>query len=151
MGFNITFYKIRPAPKERMMELICELRRQQPTPKIERKIKSIEKELDTVKYKRFNHHLTLTILNLTYNYSIPECKEYWYGRRDYHGKTVGEAREIMLNAIERMEMDGIVPNEFGKNYVRPTRETMTSDLLMWLKITYSDLENMDENLLIKLE
>jgi hypothetical protein len=151
MGFNITFYKIRPAPRERMMELICELRRQPQTLKIERKIKSIEKELETVKYKRVNCCLKLTIFNLSYNYSIPECKEYWYGRRDYHGKTVSEAREIMLNAIERMERDGIVPNEFGKNYVRPTRETMTSDLLMWLKITYSDLENIDDNLLIMLE
>ena len=61
---------------------------------------------------------------------------------------MGEAREIMFKAIEE---DGIVPNELGKNYVRPTKETMTSDLLMWLKITYSDLEKMDEDLLIMLE
>jgi hypothetical protein len=90
----------------------------------------------------------LTISNLTYNYSTPECKAYWYGRRDYHGKLVGEAREIMKLAIERMEEDGIVPNELGKNY---GKTTITSDLLMWLKITYSDLEKMDEHLLIMLE
>ena len=99
-------------------------------------------------YKRVDQRITIS--NLTYNYSTPECMAYWYGRRDYHGKLVGEAREIMFESIRRMEEDGIIPNDL-KNYVRPTKETITSDLLMWLKITYSDLEKMDDDLLIMLE
>ena len=100
-------------------------------------------------YKRMSQPMTIS--NLTYNYSIPECDKYWNGRRDYHMKTVGEARETMRLAIELMEEDGIIPSEFSKNYVRPTRETMVNDMLMWLKINYYDLEKMDEDLLVILE
>ena len=97
-------------------------------------------------------HKRLKISNLTYNYSTPECQEYWYGRRDYHGKKVDVARETMKLAIERMESDGIVPNDLSKRYVRPeTTGALLSDLLMWLKTTYADLEKMDDDLLIMLE
>lgn len=93
----------------------------------------------------------LTISNLTYNFSTPECRHYWYGRDDYHGKLVGEARDIMKTAIERMEDDGIVPNDINSpDYKKQSKDNILGDLLMWLKITYSDLMKIDDELLVML-
>jgi len=154
MGFNIYFYETRDdVSRERLAEMLNELYREQEQAvancqKLQRKIKAIERERD--KYVLVYPQPKLVIYNLTYNYSTPECIEYWYGRRDFHGKTVKDAREIMLTAINRMEEDGIVPNDL-KNYVRPTRETMLSDLLMWLKLNYPAMMNMNGDWVVMLD
>lgn len=48
------------------------------------------------------------VTNLTYNYSWwIECHEYWQPRRDYDGKTVGEAIAIMEQAVSKLIKSGI--------------------------------------------
>ena len=72
---------------------------------------------------------SLNVSNLTYNYSVPECVKYWYGPRDYDGKTIGEAMEWMRKAIAAMFMDGILPlTDFSKE----KRENFLNSLLAWL-------------------
>ncbi len=147
MGFSIQFYKKTDPPRDRLNAIIDDLRRQPQTPKIQQRINAIERELySNTRYKLAKPKLTFC--NLTYNYSTPECIEYWYGRRDYNNTTVKIARETMRLAIERMEKDGIIPNELGQNYIKPTPETLLNDMLMWLKTTYSDLLNIDDDLII---
>lgn len=97
-------------------------------------------------YQKVSPTPRLRISNLTYNYSTPECMAYWYGRDDLHGKTVADARERMLEAIERMEKDGIAPNE---QYRIDT--SMVKNLLMWLKSAYGDLEHIDNEFVIMLD
>lgn len=150
MGFNIYFYETRDdLSRERLNEMLNDLHREQAAvncPKLQRKIKAIERERD--KYVLVVPQPKLAIYNLTSNYSIPECMSYWYGPRDFHMKTVAEAREIMLKAIQIMEQEGIVPNCLSKNYVVKTIE---GDLLMWLKLNYSKLESMTDTWLIVLK
>ena len=57
----------------------------------------------------------LPILNLTYNYSRPECMKYWYGPNDMHNKTVEEVIQNMERAILNMIKDGI---EIGDCFVK---------------------------------
>lgn len=150
MGFNIYFYETRDvSSRERLTEMLNDLYREQSMSncvKLQDKIKAIERERD--KYVLVVPQPKLTIYNLTNNYSIPECMSYWYGLRDFHMKTVVEAREIMLKAIQRMEQEEIVPNCLSKKYAV---KTIVGHLLMWLKSNYSNLETMNDNWLIVLK
>jgi hypothetical protein len=76
MGFNVTFYETK---YQRLLQMLNLLNQEQPTPQLMRKIRSIE-------CVPVNPQPKLRISNLTYNYSTTECKAYWYGRSDYHGK-----------------------------------------------------------------
>ena len=58
-----------------------------------------------------NTSFILPILNLTYNFSRPECKKYWYGPDDMHNKTIGEVIKNMERAVSQMIEDGIEPGE----------------------------------------
>jgi hypothetical protein len=97
------------------------------------------------------YHVNLRILNLTYNYSRPECKKYWYGPRDYDGKTIGEAIAIMEKAVSTMIDDGIeVVSDLLYNFRMGIKMDNQTELLGWLISNYSDLIKAPRNLRIKL-
>ena len=58
----------------------------------------------------------LEILNLTYNFSKPECKKYWYGPDDMHGKTFGEVIKNLEIAVSQMIEDGIETGDLYHDY-----------------------------------
>jgi hypothetical protein len=96
--------------------------------------------------------VNLKILNLTYNYSRPECMKYWYGPRDYHGKTVGEAIAIMEKAVANMIADGIeVVSDLLYNYDHYIKMDVQSELLGWLISNYRDLIILPRHLKIELD
>ena len=90
---------------------------------------------------------SLTMGNLTYNYSIPECMSYWYGPRDFDGKTVREAMELMRKAIITMFSDGILPLKWCD---RETKENVLRSLLFWLINTSIDLSPHPKEWIVKL-
>ena len=95
-------------------------------------------------------YVNLKILNLTYNYSRPECMKYWYGPRDYDGKTIGEAISIMEKAVSSMIDDGIEIVDLLYNYQRGIKMDKQTELLGWLISNYSDLIKAPRHLRIKL-
>jgi hypothetical protein len=107
-------------------------------------------EIDFVDENDEYSHVNLRILNLTYNYSRPECKKYWYGPRDYDGKTIGEAIHIMETAVAKMIDDGIEVVDLLYNYQRGIKMDMQTELLGWLISNYSDLIKAPRHLRIKL-
>ncbi len=88
------------------------------------------------------------VSNLTYNYSVPECMKYWYGPRDYDGKTVGEAMDGMRKAICAMFSDGILPLPY---YAKETRENFANSLLAWLISHSQQLSVFPKDWTVKLE
>ena len=95
-------------------------------------------------------YVNLRIMNLTYNYSRPECMKYWYGPRDYDGKTIGEAICIMEKAVSSMIDDGIEIVDLLYNCQRGIKMDMQTELLGWLISNYSDLIKAPRHLRIKL-
>jgi hypothetical protein len=53
---------------------------------------------------------TLRITNVSYNFSRPEYKKYWYGLNDMHNKTITEVIINMEKSICQMIKDGIKPS-----------------------------------------
>lgn len=90
---------------------------------------------------------SLAMGNLTYNYSTPECMTYWYGPRDFDGKTVREATELMRTAIITMFSDGILPLKWCD---RETKENVLRSLLFWLINTSIDLSSQPKEWIVKL-
>lgn len=91
---------------------------------------------------------SLYVSNLTYNYSVPECTKYWYGPRDYDGKTIGEAMEGMRNAICAMFADGILPlTDFSKE----NQEKIVNSLLSWLIKHSAELSKFSKDWTVELE
>ena len=91
---------------------------------------------------------SLNVSNLTYNYSVPECMKYWYGPRDYDGKTIGEAMEGMRKAICAMFADGILPlSDFSKE----SRDNFINSLLAWLIRHSIELSKFPKDWTVKLE
>jgi hypothetical protein len=88
------------------------------------------------------------VSNLTYNYSVPECMKYWYGPRDYDGKTVGEAMDGMRQAICAMFADGVLPLPY---YAKETRENFQNSLLAWLISHSQQLSVFPKDWTVKLE
>ena len=85
--------------------------------------------------------------NLTYNYSTPECMKYWYGPRDFDGKTVGEALNIMRTTIIAMFSDGILPL---RSFDRETKDNTLRSLLFWLIYASIDLSKFTKEWTLKL-
>lgn len=96
-------------------------------------------------------HVNLRIFNLTYNYSRPECMKYWYGPRDYDGKTIGEAISIMEKAVAQMIDDGIEVVDLLYYCEHEIRMDLKAEFLGWLITNYSDLIKAPRHLRIKLE
>ena len=90
---------------------------------------------------------SLQLSNLTYNYSTPECMAYWYGPRDFDGKTVGEALDIMRKAIISMFSDGILPLKWCE---RETKDNTLRSMLFWLISTSIDLSKLPKEWTLKL-
>jgi len=90
---------------------------------------------------------SLMMGNLTYNYSTPECMVYWYGPRDFDGKTVGEAMDFMRKAIVAMFSDGILPLKWCD---KETKENVLRSLLFWLINTSNDLSPYPKEWTVKL-
>jgi hypothetical protein len=107
-------------------------------------------EIDFVDENDEYSPVNLRIMNLTYNYSRPECKKYWYGPRDYDGKTIGEAIHIMETAVAKMIDDGIEVVYLLYNYKRGIKMDMQTELLGWLISNYTDLIKAPRHLRIKL-
>lgn len=107
-------------------------------------------EIDFVDENDEYSHVNLRIMNLTYNYSRPECKKYWYGPRDYDGKTIGEAIVIMEKAVSAMIDDGIKVVDLLYNYEDKIHMDIQTELLGWLISNYSDLIRAPRHLRIKL-
>ncbi len=97
----------------------------------------------------------LRVSNLTYNYGWwPECKEYWDATRDYDGKTVGEAIQIMEQVTAKMIADGIVYKDFLQ-FDKVTNKYIAlnhlEDLLAWLIDNYTSLIRMPRQWRIRLD
>lgn len=107
-------------------------------------------DIDFVDENNAYSYVNLRIMNLTYNYSRPECKKYWYGPRDYDGKTIGEAIAIMENAVSSMIDDGIEVVDLLYNYQHGIKMDIKTELLGWLISNYSDLIKAPRHLRIKL-
>lgn len=96
--------------------------------------------------------ISLTILNLTYNYSIwPECQEYWRPKLDYDGKTVGEAMAVMDSVIRRMTAEGVDVYSFEEYKRKRLTLSRLEDMLMWLTTNYDDLAKLPRHWIIRLE
>lgn len=95
-------------------------------------------------------YVTLQIFSLTYNFSRPECSKYWYGPRDYHGKTIGEAIAIMEKAVSQMIDDGITVVDLLYNYEHEIVMDKKTELLGWLITNYCDLIKAPRHLRIVL-
>jgi hypothetical protein len=74
--------------------------------------------------------------------------KYWYGPRDYDGKTIGEAMEGMKKAICAMFADGILPL---KDSVKGTRDNVINSLLTWLIRHSIELSKFSKDWTVKLE